>query len=336
MTTARMTQRIGPEHEGRHPADDDPIYNESSYYNFADPDSGITGWVRIGLQHNKKAAQAGALIYLPTGRTLFATDNVEVDQQDTLAAGPLTLEIIEPHVTQRIRWNGPVSEFTDARTLVTPRSAFEAAPLRSVRLDLTSFGRGDSLGADGESAVLEETMSRGHYEQFVRVQGTLTVGEDAFGVSGAGLRDHSWGPRDWAGPVRYRWVTAAFEDESQLMLLLVIRRDGISTKEAMEWRDGALRDVQLEDIQDVWTDDGFVERVTCQIVTDRGPEEITAIIRDRNQHTPLRHSRPDGEGGKLLTRIGYGPYDFTRTGHAGAGIVEALDQLIDGKPASMP
>ncbi|WP_029138640.1 DUF7065 domain-containing protein [Nakamurella lactea] len=331
-----MTQRIGPEHEGRHLADDDPAYNESSYYNFADAGSGVTGWVRIGLQHNRNAAQAGALFFLPDGRTLFATDNVETSQQDTLAAGPLTLEIAEPHVRQHIRWDGPTSEFTDARALTDPRSAFAAAPRTPVRLDLTCSGRGDSLGADGETNVLEETMARGHYEQFIRVQGTLAVGEDTFAVSGAGLRDHSWGPRDWAGPVRYRWVTAAFADESQLMLLLVNRQDGGTTLEAMEWRDGTLRDVRLEDIADSWTDDGFIEKVTCRIVTDRGPERITATVRDRRQHTPLRHRRPDGAGGELITRIGYGPYSFTRDGSAGAGIVESLDQLIDGRPVSMP
>ena len=55
-----FAEHIAPEHEYRHEADDTPSYNESTYYNFASPDSGVVGWLRIAVQPNRPAGQATA------------------------------------------------------------------------------------------------------------------------------------------------------------------------------------------------------------------------------------------------------------------------------------
>ncbi|WP_433709321.1 hypothetical protein ACQP2U_22680 [Nocardia sp. CA-084685] len=38
------------------------------------------------------------------------------------------------------------------------------------------------------------------------VAGAITVDGTVFEIAGAGLRDHSWGPRSWQAPWFYRWL----------------------------------------------------------------------------------------------------------------------------------
>ena len=39
-----------------HPAGDEPLWNESWYFDFADPQQGIGGWVRLGLIPNQNTS----------------------------------------------------------------------------------------------------------------------------------------------------------------------------------------------------------------------------------------------------------------------------------------
>ena len=41
------------------------------------------------------------------------------------------------------------------------------------------------------------TGTRGHFEQTGEVTGAITIGGTTTRVSGYGVRDKSWGPRDW-------------------------------------------------------------------------------------------------------------------------------------------
>lgn len=86
-----------------------------------------------------------------------------------------------------------------------------------------------------------------------------------------------------------------------------------------------------------WTEDGFCEQVRCEVSTRDGAKtELVGTVQLHEQFAPLRHRRSDDDGSELVTRIGYAPYTFrTDDGRTGLGIVEALDQLIDGRPAGM-
>ena len=332
-----FVESIAPAHEYRHEPDDTPSYNESTYYNFTSPDSGAVGWLRIAVQPNRPAGQATALIFLPHGETLMTFKRVQETDAAALAVGPIAIEVDEPHRRQRLTFDGPISVFAEPRALSDPKAAFRAAPVADVHIDLTVTGNGDSFGASGEDRanILEETMALGHYEQFILLDGTLRVGEEEYAINGGGLRDHSWGPRDWAGPLYYRWISACFDDGLALMGLEVAQPDGTFTRRAAIGADGVAVEAQIGDVTVEWTDDGFCRALSCAIKSAHGDLTLTGTARQPEQFVPLRHHRPE-EGASALTRIGYSSYEFSLgDGRSGLGIIEVLDRLVDGLPISM-
>ncbi|TDC55282.1 hypothetical protein E1281_13460 [Actinomadura sp. KC345] len=331
-----FVEQIEPHHEYRHRADGDPAYNESTYYNFACPESGVAGWLRVAVQENRPAAQAGVMLFLP-GEALFDYRRLSA-APGGLTAGDLTVEIVEPLRRQRLAFDGRLASFADPRVLTTPSSAFREAPRRAVRIDLDVRGQGPPFGTNGDDPAnyVEESMALGHFEQFIAMRGTITVDGRGIEVDGRGLRDHSWGPRDWAGPRRYRWAIANLDDGTQVMALVVAHRTGGTTRQAALVKDGALTEIGLDDMRVRWTGDGFGEEVVIALSTPDGPVTLTATATTPHRFFPLRHHRRDDDGSALDTRIGYSAYEFrTGDGRTGLGLVEILDQLADGLPLGM-
>lgn len=331
-----FAETIEPQHEFRHTPDDAPDYNESSYYNFSSLDSGLVGWLRIAVQANQPAGQATALVFLPSGPTLFAFERATAVDPDALAVGGVRIEVTEPHRQQRLTYAGSMSAFADPRVLADPAAAFRAAPREDTRIDLSVTGAGRSFGSNGDDPahLLEETLALGHYEQFIRIEGDVRVGDRVYPVRGGGLRDHSWGPRNWSGPLYHRWVTASFEDGSALMALEVGRRDGAVTRRAATVTGDTAVEATLTGLTMEWTDDGFCRGIVCGI--EPGPTTLTGRVREPEQFVPLRHITAGADGERLVTRIGYAAYDFVADdGRRGVGIVEAMDQLVDGVPIGM-
>jgi hypothetical protein len=332
-----FVETIEEKHEFRHVPNSDPTFNESTYYNFACPGGGPVGWLRVAMQPNQPASQAGVMIFLPD-RALFTYQRSSTSPSDGLTAGNLTFEIEVPHQRQHLHFQGTLAEFLDPRALLDPSKAFREAPRRAVKIDLHVRAHGPAFGTNGEDAgnYVEQTMALGHFEQFIRVEGSLTVDGEEVLVDGSGLRDHSWGPRDWAAPSRYRWAVANLDDGTQFMALLLTRRNGDVTRAAAVVRDGRLSEAQLLGLTVDWTPDGFGEQVVIRLASADGPLTLTARGRQPLRFFPLRHRR-QGEVGDLLdTRIGYSAYDFsTDDGRTGTGMVEILDQLVDGLPQSI-
>ncbi|WP_155981236.1 hypothetical protein [Nocardia sp. BMG111209] len=334
-----FAETIDPQHEFRHRPDGSANYNESTYYNFASASTGIVGWVRAAVQQNRSAAQSTALIFLPDGRTLAAFEKAAAIPPDAFEVGSLAIEIDEPHARQRLTFTGDMSEFTEPRALSDPGAALRAAPKVGVALRFEVAGDGMSFGTDGNDPahVLEDSLAVGHYEQFVRVGGELRVGDRSYPMAGGGLRDHSWGPREWSGLRYHRWVTAILDDGSAVMALEVSRHDGGLTRRAAVVSDGVTAEATLDDLRLDWTPDGFGRRVDCALRAPAGAFRLTGTVRRPEQFVPLRHVTAAADGTRAITRIGYSAYEFgTDDGRHGLGIVEILDQLVDGRPIGMP
>jgi hypothetical protein len=332
-----FVESIAPVHEYRHEPDDTPSYNESTYYNFASPASGVVGWLRIAVQPNRPAGQATALVFLPQGETLLTFARVKETDPAVLAVGPIAIEVDQPHLRQRLTFDGQVSVFSEPRALSDPGAAFRAAPVADLHIDLAVTANGDSFGSNGEDPanILEESMALGHYEQFGLLDGTLRVGDREYPVSGGGLRDHSWGPRDWAGPLYYRWISASFDDGLAVMGLEVAQPGGTFTRRAAIVAGGVSSEAQLSDVTVDWTEDGFCRGLSCAVKSVHGDMTLTAVARQPEQFVPLRHHKPE-EGASAATRIGYSSYEFSLgDGRRGLGIIEVLDRLVDGRPLSM-
>jgi hypothetical protein len=333
-----FVESIAPVHEYRHEPDDTPSYNESTYYNFTSPASGVVGWLRIAVQPNRPAGQATALIFLPQGETLMAFKRVKETDPAVLAVGPIAIEVDQPHRRQRVAFDGPVSVFAEPRALSDPGAAFRAAPVADVHIALAVTANGNSFGTSGEDRanIVEETMALGHFEQFILLDGVLRSGDQEYPINGGGLRDHSWGPRDWAGPLYYRWVSASFDDGLAIMGLEVAQPGGTFTRRAAIVSGGVASEAQISDVAVEWTEDGFCRALSCAIKSAHGDMTLSAAARQPEQFVPLRQHKPEEGTSAGVTRIGYSAYEFSLgDGRRGLGIIEVLDRLVDGRPISM-
>ena len=95
---------------------------------------------------------------------------------------------------------------------------------------------------------------RGHFEQSGRVSGIIELGEERWEVNGYGVRDKSWGPRDWgaqdretgqssppieAGPKPFvNWFSMNFGDYAALGGSCFRHKDGVVRGEGWLQRDG--------------------------------------------------------------------------------------------------
>lgn len=195
-----------PNHELMHPTADAAAWSESYYFNFVDPQSGIGMFTRMGFRPGDRWADGLHAIYLPGKRVAFTYGRREIGSDLTeydgdLKAGNLTLTLMEPHKKWQIDYDGPAQDIVDAAVLLQrkklrPQGWYQDARLvMSLTFDCLTEPHFTS-SEDGR------TGAYGHFEQSGRVYGQIQLDNQTFQVDGFGVRDKSWGPRDWGASQR--------------------------------------------------------------------------------------------------------------------------------------
>ena len=190
-----------PEDEGRHEPGDEPLWNESWYFDFAAADGSIGGYVRLGLYPNLGVAWYWAYLVRAGGEPLLAVQHHEVAIPTNRG-----LEVREEGLwasqhceTPHDHWTIGLEAFAVA--LDAPEEAY-APELRGDKVAL-----GFDLEWEAIAPVYDYPMGVTRYEQSCRVSGDILIGEEpAIVFDGWGQRDHSWGVRDWWG---MGWVWTA-------------------------------------------------------------------------------------------------------------------------------
>ena len=316
-----------------HPLGPEPNFNESMYFNVTDPSNRVAGFFRLGNRANEGIGEMTACIHLPDGRVGFMFRRPKIASNDAFDAGGMRFEVLEPFVSLRVSYEGPLLLLEDPWQLSDPGAAFRNNPTTEGRVELAYRGCSAMFGGEPDTPAETpgEEFARGHYEQLVGAEGTIAVGDEEWSVSGFGLRDHSWGPRYWQAPWYYRWLTANFGDEFGFMGSHIARRDRDGVRSGFVW-DGST--LHLCDETRVRT-------------TEEGPDrthralELTLTAGTRSWKVtgqvfglvPLRNRRRGPDGEEMVTRISEG---FTRwtleDGRIGYGLSEYLDQIVEGHP----
>jgi hypothetical protein len=157
--------------EGRHEPGPEPLWNESWYFDVADPDRRLGAYLRFGLYPNR-AQTWFQLAIAGEDRPVIVVNDVEAP----LAAGPgLSLRTDRWSVTL-----APVEPLRRWRVTAT-------APEVDAAIDLTWTTTADPYHYGVAT----------RYEVSCAVEGTIRVGDEEVAVAGTGQRDHSWGVRDW-------------------------------------------------------------------------------------------------------------------------------------------
>lgn len=307
-----------------HPLGPEENFNESAYYNFFDLRQGCGGFLRIGNRANEGYAEVTLCLYLSTGAVLFNYKRPEITSNEAMDAGGMRFEVLEPLAKHRTTYQGSAVLLQEPAQLVDPSKAFRENPNQRVRLDLTHEAIGPVYGRTGGGDRVEnpeQGFARAHYEQHMRIAGTITIDSETLQIDGLGLRDHSWGPRYWQAVHSYRWLTCAFAPGFSVTVSQVRPTAETRTEGGVVVRDG-----QLERIVRVALESEFAPKtrfhtaMTAQLTLESGEElELTGQVRS---FIPLRNRRAG-----LLTHIGEGMTEYRCAGRVGLGISEYLDQV---------
>ena len=323
---ARIIGNLAPEDDYLHELGPETNFNESAYYNFFDAKRQTGGWFRMGNRANEGYAEMTVCLYLPDGRVLFTFGRPAIDSNEMHDAGGLRFEVEEPTQRHRTTFRGKVVELAEPREMADPRRAFKDNPKREIGFDLVHEAVGPMYGGKSEKEAAkdaEKQFGKAHFEQHMRVTGTLDLGDEQLAIDGFGLRDHSWGPRYWQAIHSYEWLTLNFGEDLGAMVS-VIQRD----PEGKERTAGGVivRGDKMEKLVDATIEAEFEEnglfhkKVKATVTTEGGEEHV--IEGEVKSFIPLRNRR---EG--MVTHIGEGMTEWTLGDRTGYGLSEFLRQV---------
>jgi hypothetical protein len=322
---AKIIGNLQPQDDYTHELGPEPNFNESMYFNFFDRQRSIGGFQRIGNRANEGYAEATTTLFLPDGRVLFNFKRAKIDHNDAFDAGGSKFEVVEAAQTLRTTYSGSACELAEPREMASPREAFTNNPFRKVAIDLLHEAVGPLYGSSKNKAEsernAEDQFAKAHYEQHMRVQGTVEIEGERFDIDGHGLRDHSWGPRHWQAIDSYEWLTMNFGDDLGAMVSIIRTEPDQARVHGVIIRGEELEAISDARIEADYEDNGlFHTRVRASIETASGAHhEIVGTVKN---FIPLRNRRNG-----MTTHIGEGMTQWSWGDRTGYGLSEFLRQV---------
>ncbi len=314
-----------------HVVTSDSNFNESMYFEFHDPESGIAGFLRLANRPNEGRGERTICLYLPDGRLAFGYARPRVTSNEAMNAGGLAVEVVTPLQDVRVRFDGDIRLVMDPATMSDPSAALNSSPQADCRITLQFLALApaheQTFEAQGQS------FAPHHYEQLAVVTGEVVIGTQRWPVRGHGLRDHSWGPRSWQAPWFYRWLHGS-TDRFGFMAAYFGDADGSSRVGGFVFDGAEVHSCDEVEITTQRDDNGFQEHI--QLIIAAGGRRWR-FEGDALSCVPLRHRSADGE---VSTRIVEAAIRWSVTdGDAPAspihGMAEYLDQIKAGQPVGI-
>ncbi|MBU1671390.1 MAG: hypothetical protein KKF41_02090 [Actinobacteria bacterium] len=265
---------LSPASEFPHERGADREWNESLYFNFTDPASGIGGYTRIGMLPNQESDIGVMMLFAGGSRLLVTQQGGRTDTSAGFRLDDLAYERLGPLERWRLAFSGEMGDLSDARKLndVEP----DRVPRLPVEVDLVWEGIAPPFNfKDADARALAgmlvsagtrlsdlrsvSRVSSEHYEQAGKVTGVIRAGGEEWAVAGGGHRDHSWGVRDWSAPRAWTWLTCQFGDELAFNLSRVAIKS-VDVFNGFLCYGGRNHPVRRADLHTEFEDDGRTQR----------------------------------------------------------------------------
>jgi hypothetical protein len=311
MAVGVATSEITLESERWQRPGDEEQWSDSFYFGGGDG-SGLAFYSRVGRRPNEDVTEGALGLWLPGQGFLLSFARAGVGEE--IEAGPVRYECALPLALWEIRFEGHGRLFERAEHIATRRDEYETVAIKAA-LRFTAWR--DPLSF---RSGLTDGVATAHYEQPGSVAGTIEVGGRRHPLAGRGMRDHSWGVRDWQAVPYWRWFGLIADPDNFIVLNNVGRRDGGEVAGGFMMRDG-----ELAPIEACETESELDPQLGCQ-------RSFVARARDTNgretrlegraiEVAPLRQRR-DGR----LTHVNEGLTEYEWEGRTGTGISEYLIQ----------
>ncbi|MCV7343983.1 phosphotransferase [Mycolicibacterium rhodesiae] len=270
-----------PADEGAHQPGTEPLWNESWYWDFADPAQGIGGWLRLGLVPNQNVAWINALVCGPDMPTVALVNFEAPMPSDPLVATADGAELrhgaIIPLQTYRVEVRGTALEYDD------PSALLRDEPGRPVELamDLTWT----TVGTPYAYRITTR------YEIPCTVTGTVTIDGTVHQFEAVpGQRDHSHGVRDWWS-MDWVWSALHLDDGTHLhgVDLRIPGMDPISVGYLQRAGEPVTETTTVR-AEATFSDNGLPLTTTIDYLP--GPVRTTVHVRG---HAPVRLVAPEGQ-----------------------------------------
>ncbi|MEX2557214.1 MAG: hypothetical protein WEB06_16495 [Actinomycetota bacterium] len=312
---------IEPQDDHPHPTGPEPAWSESYYFNFSDPTTGLAGFTRIGFRPNEGQADGNLFLFLPEGGAVAVMNREPTTANpEVVAVGGLKYERGFDLTRWVVECSGSAIAVEQASDLDIAETRGRSAGGRIVRVQIAlsyvafmpPFGTSGRTRRTEDADAAAKAVATGHFEQACRVKGVVKVGNRRLEVQGIGVRDKSWGPRDWSAVWGWRWFSIPFDRERALGVHSLIL-PGREVQAGWVWRDHRLVKVKRFTLDSDF--DGRFHRAMRIVAEDvEGTKyEVEGAVRSV---IPLRIG---------ATRVAEGLTDFTMDGRTATGIAEYLD-----------
>jgi hypothetical protein len=310
---------LSAEDERFHSPGPEKQWSDSLYFGGADP-RGLALYTRIGRRPNEDRIEAALGVWLPDGRFLLSFAREE--DHDEPEAGALRYDCALPYELWRIWVDGRGRLFERAEDLATKGAGKDVAVGGELRFATWTRPIEFSTG-------LTDSVAARHYEQPGSLAGVLTIDGERHPVAGRGLRDHSWGVRDWQRVPYWRWMGMVVDPDTFLLLNAVGREDGGETVGGHLMLGGEVAPIVACDTDSETGPGGFQRRFTARARDELGRE--ATLEGEAVSVAPLRQRR-DGR----LTHVFEALTRLRWEEHEGLGISEYLVQSNDTGSRSTP
>ena len=174
--------------ERAHPAGPERLWGESWYFDFADRDGSLGGYVRLGVYPNQGVAWYWACL-VGEGRPL-----VTVLDHEVRPPRPGSLEIRAEGLWADHTVEDPFEHLSLGCEAFAVAVEDPTEVYGELRGDRVAFGLDLEWETDGG---VYPWIGTSRYEVPCTVHGEILVGDEVVAFDGVGQRDHSWGVRDW-------------------------------------------------------------------------------------------------------------------------------------------
>ena len=201
-----------------HEPGDVPLWCENYLSYVHDPEREVCAWMHLCHRPGEPSLwQETLLVALPGDRFLAAKAISPGIVDRGVGVSGITYVCEQPFREWTKRFEGGARLVSGEELRAGPLGDGLHVPVE-MELSCRSISPAFDFGAE----KLDQEWGHGHYEQHQQVSGTLRYGGETIEISGTGLRDHSWGPRDYNRIGSTSWIHGQFPESGRSFMVVLV------------------------------------------------------------------------------------------------------------------